>query len=89
MMPTSRTIKSEIGRLRKLIEDDSTDPTERRLHQVAEDALRWSTEDTGWPPPSKSNASMATIIIDAAANRHAELVTGFRISSGDPTKTKE
>lgn len=60
--PDLRGIRREIGKLRDFIEDDSNDPLERRLAQVAEDALRWVTEDTDWAGPIEDVAGMAKII---------------------------
>jgi hypothetical protein len=60
--PDLRGIRSEIGKLRKFIENKDNDALEKRLAQVAEDALRWATEDTEWAGPIEDVAGMASII---------------------------
>ena len=60
--PTKAEIQTAIAELREKIEDSTVDPLEQRLAQVAEDALRWSIEDTDWLGPLEDVARMATII---------------------------
>lgn len=63
MIPKKARIQKEIRTLRRMIESDETDLLECRLAQVAEDTLRWATEDTeGWPSPSKDVVGMAKIV---------------------------
>ena len=45
--PSERTIKQQIRKLRQFI-DASKDPIAARLAYVAENALRWATEETAW-----------------------------------------
>jgi len=60
--PDLRAIRREIVKLRSFIENDENDALEKRLAQVAEDALRWATEDTQWNSPVEELAGMATIV---------------------------
>ena len=60
--PDLRGIRREIGKLREFIEDKDNDAIERRLAQVAEDALRWATEDTDWAGPIADMKGMANIV---------------------------
>lgn len=59
--PTINDVRKEIEALRAFIDDADNDPLERRIAQVAEDALRWATEATDWRPPSQ-DLKMADII---------------------------
>ena len=60
--PSEKTIKAEINNLRKYIESEAGDPLAKRLAQVAEDALRWSIEQTDWAGPMADVEGMANII---------------------------
>lgn len=60
--PSNNAIRLQVAELRACIEDPNTDGLERRLAQVAEDALRWATEETDWAPPREQLAGMASIV---------------------------
>lgn len=65
MKPNREQIEQQKEKLRERIEDKGTDELIRRLAQVAEDTLRWATEDTeDWPEPVDDIDLFAKIIRD-------------------------
>lgn len=53
MIPSKRKIKSEIRKLRVVIDNSDGDEVLARIAYAVETALRWSIEDTtGWLPTS-------------------------------------
>lgn len=61
MKPTQRQIKSELKRLRQIIESGPN--IESRVAQAAEHALRWSIEDTtGWDAPASECQKLSQLI---------------------------
>ena len=68
--PSDRRIKQELRQLREMIETSYNDPIRQRLAQVAEDAIRWVTEETDWDGPTNNVENFARILDgDMAASR--------------------
>lgn len=63
--PSERRIKDELRKLRTFIECPGQDSIAKRLAQVAEDAIRWVTEETDWDGPLDDVDKFATIINNA------------------------
>jgi hypothetical protein len=62
MKPTEKQIKSEIKKLRKLI-DESKNPIIIRIAYSMENTLGWATEDTvGWKKPSEDALDEAFLL---------------------------
>lgn len=60
---SAATIKRELDRLRKLIEDPSTPPITKRVAWAQEQAIRWAIERTrGWTSPSEQSVVIEKLI---------------------------
>lgn len=62
-MKSKRVVKSELAKLRRIVESKSRSVAEMRVAYSLEHAIRWATENTrGWTTPSTEVSEIVKLL---------------------------